>query len=57
MLVLMKITIAINHKFKGSIYFNGVNIHRTENSEMYFMIFTGNRDDIEWHDLHTLYYP
>ena len=47
MLVLMKITIAINHKFKGSIHFNGVNIHHTANSEMYFMIFTGNRDDIE----------
>ena len=31
-----------------SIYFNTVNIHRTVG--MYFLVSTGNRDDIEWND-------
>ena len=37
------------HHYQGSIDFNTVNIHRTVG--MYFLVSTGNRGDIEWHDL------
>ena len=43
------------HHNQGSIDFNTVNIHRTVG--MYFLISTGNRGDIEWHDLQRSYYP
>ena len=43
------------HHYQGSIDFNTVNIHHT--AGMYFLVFTGNRDDIEWHDLQRSYYP
>ena len=33
------------HHYQGSIDFNTVNIHRTVG--MYFLVSTGNRDDIE----------
>ena len=32
-----------------------VNIHHTVG--MYFLILTGNSDDIEWHDLQRSYHP
>ena len=38
-----------------SIDFNIVNIHH--NVGMYFLILTGNRDDIEWHDLQRSSHP
>ena len=38
-----------------SIDFNIVNIHHTVG--MYFLILTGNMDDIEWHDLQRSYQP
>merc|ERR1711894_705458 len=41
--------------YQGSIDFNTVNIHRTVG--MYFLVSTGNRGDIEWHDLQRSYYP
>ena len=37
-----------------SIDFNIVNIHHTVG--MYFLILTGNRDDIEWHNLQRKYH-
>ena len=37
------------HHYQGSIDFSTVNIHR--NVGMYFFVSSGNRDDIEWHDL------
>ena len=40
--------------YQGSIDFNTVNIHRTV--EMYFLVSTGKRDDIECHDLQGSYY-
>ena len=43
------------HHYQGSIDFNTVNIHRTVG--MYFLVSTGNRGDIEWHDLQRSYYP
>ena len=47
--------ISFFHHYQGSIDFNTVNIHRTVG--MYFLISTGNRGDIEWHDLQRSYYP
>ena len=47
--------IAFFHHYQGSIDFNTVNIHRTVG--MYFLVSTGNRGDIEWHDLQRSYYP
>ena len=38
-----------------SIDVNIVNIHQTVG--MYFLILTGNSDDIEWHDLQRSYHP
>ena len=46
---------AFFHHYQGSIDFNTVNIHRTVG--MYFLVSTGNRGDIEWHDLQRSYYP
>ena len=43
------------HHYQGSIDFNTVNINRTVG--MYFLVSTGNRGDIEWHDLQRSYYP
>ena len=43
------------HHYQGSIDFNTVNIHCTVG--MYFLVSTGNRGDIEWHDLQRSYYP
>ena len=43
------------HHYQRSIDFNTVNIHRTVG--MYFLVSTGNRGDIEWHDLQRSYYP
>ena len=43
------------HHYQGSIDFNTVNVHRTVG--MYFLVSTGNRGDIEWHDLQRSYYP
>ena len=43
------------HHYQESIDFNTVNIHRTVG--MYFLVSTGNRGDIEWHDLQRSYYP
>ena len=37
--------ISFSHHYQGSIDFNTVNIHRTVG--MYFLVSTGNRDDIE----------
>ena len=43
------------HHYQGSIDFNIVNIHPTE--EMYFFVPMGNRDDIEWNDQQRSSYP
>jgi len=43
------------YHYQGSIDFNTVNIRRTVG--MYFLVSTGNRGDIEWHDLQRSYYP
>ena len=42
------------HHYQGSIDFNTVNIYRTVG--MYFLVSTGKRGDIEWHDLQRSYY-
>ena len=44
---------AFFHHYQGSIDFNTVNVHRTVG--MYFLVSTGNRADIEWHDLQRSY--
>ena len=46
---------AFSHHNQGSIDFNTFNIHHTVGK--YFLIFTYNRDDIEWKDLQRSYFP